>query len=259
MVLMQWDGYWDKDKVKFLDYEYSAGKLVIRALMLTQTSTCPSCGLESSKVHSIYERSISDLACFGSLCVVKLECRRFFCMNTLCKQKLYCERLGSMVKAYARKSTRLMSSLQAIGFKIAAHAAAQLCKYLGIATSASSVNRYLRSYELESFETPRVLGIDDWAMSKGRRYGTLLVDLEKRKPIELIEGRDAEALSSCLKHYPNVEIISRDRSGEYALGVSQAAPEAIEVADRWHLLKNLREMIERYFQSKSKLIEQAFK
>ena len=163
-----------------------------------------------------------------------------------------------MANVYARKSNRLKASLFDIGFRIAAHAAAQLCHCLGIKTSASAIDRYIRSFDHETFESPRVLGIDDWSMCRGKTFGTLLVDLEKQQPIEVLEGRDASTLASWLQQHPDIEIISRDRSGEYALAVKQGAPQAIEIADRWHLLKNLREMIERYFQANSKAIQLAY-
>ncbi len=255
---MQWDNYWTKEKLKFHDFIYDSGKLHIKAEMISLKGSCPSCGQESGKVHSHYERSIADLPCFGAFCELSLLCRRFFCANESCNRTIFCERLGSVAKAYARKSSRLMKSIKHVGFKVASYAATQLCNCLGIATSATALDRYLRSHELQSFETPRVLGIDDWAMCKGRTYGTLLVDLEKQKPIDILEGRDASVLAEWLKDHPKIEIISRDRSGEYALAVNQGALQAIEIADRWHLLKNLREMIERYFQGNTKTIQLAY-
>ena len=106
---------------------------------------------------------------------------------------------------------------------------------------------------------PRFVGIDDWAWRKGRRYGTIVVDLERGDVIDLLPDRDAETVKKWLGDHPGVEIISRDRSSTYAQAATEAAPKARQVADRWHLLKNLREAIERLFERQSDAVDEALK
>lgn len=248
---MQYDGYWDKERVQFQDYNYEDKTLIINAEMISPFSNCPKCNQDSSSIHSRYQRYISDLPFFGSQCYINLKVRRFFCTNTVCERQIFCERLDNIAEAYARKSERLIAGLTAIGFEIAGNTAKKLCAQLGMKISANSVNRLLRSCNSRPNEKVkvRVLGVDDWALCRGQRYGTLLVDLEKHEVIDALENRDANTLSAWLKKHPEIEIVSRDRSGDYAKAVKESAPQAIEVADRWHLLKNLREMLERYLQT----------
>jgi transposase len=146
---------------------------------------------------------------------------------------------------YARKTARLKNTMEEIGNAVGGNASSFLAKKLGINVSSSTLLRATHDFSIGSYETPRVLGVDDWAFKKGNNYGTILVDLEKKKPIDLLPDRTAETLTNWLKEHPSVEIISRDRSGAYALGATEGAPEAIQVADCWHLLKNLGEAVKR--------------
>ncbi len=135
--------------------------------------------------------------------------------------------------------------MQEIGFATEVNAGSILSKKLRVSVSSSTVLRTIYDFSIAEFATPRVLGVDDWAFKKGNHYGTILVDLEKRQPIDLLPDRTAETLRDWLKKHPGVEIITRDRSGSYALGAKQGAPKAIQVADRWHLLKNLGDAIKK--------------
>ncbi len=140
---------------------------------------------------------------------------------------------------------RFTNRLRAIGLALGAQAGQRLAKVFSLPTSADTILRVIRQTPLPVMDTPKVLGVDDWAMRRGRTYGTILVDLEQRRPIDLLPDRTAETLAQWLKTHPGVEIISRDRSVEYTLGANMSAPRALQVADRWHLLKNLREALER--------------
>ncbi len=138
-----------------------------------------------------------------------------------------------------------------MGFALGGEAGARLAGRLGMKASPSTVLRSLHRAALPSFPPPEVIGVDDFALLKGRKYGTIIVDFETHRPIELLEGRSAETLATWLKKYPKLRIVSRDRSTEYERGIEDGAPQAVEVLDRWHLLKNLRQSTERVLEGNS--------
>ena len=133
-----------------------------------------------------------------------------------------------------------------LGYALGGAAAARLAACLGVRTSRYTVLRELRQAGCpEPAAAPVVGGIDDWALARGHRYGTIIVDLERRCPIELMEGRDTTAVLPWLRTQPTIEVIARDRASAYADAARTAAPGAQQIADRWHLMVNLYETIER--------------
>lgn len=208
------------------------------------TATCPICACESGRLHSHYERTVSDLPWAGRVLRMYLQVRKFRCANRGCARKIFAERLPLVVEPYARKTTRLREVLLLVGFALGGEAGARLAVRLGMKVSPSTLLRSLHGAALPAFEPPEVIGVDDFALLKGRRYGTIIVDFERRRPIELLEGRSAETLAVWLKQHPKLRIVGRDRSTEYERGIEEGAPQAVEVLDRWHLLKNLPQSTE---------------
>lgn len=205
---------------------------------------CPGCQQPSSSVHSIYQRTPQDLPWQGVAVKLKVRTRRFFCRNMLCSKRIFCERLGAAVAAYARRTVRLTQALTDIGFAIGAEAGARLTTSLCYGFGADTLLNVMRQDELSEHQVPRILGVDDWSFRKGKTFGTILVDLEQHKVIDLLPDRTAATFSAWLKIHPGVEIVSRDRSSDYAVAAKEAVPEAIQVADRWHLFKNLGDALE---------------
>lgn len=222
-------------------------------------ASCPVCQLSSRKVHSRYSRSLADLPWQGIPVRILLHLRRFFCLNDDCPRKIFAERLPSVVQRYARKTHRLNDALALIGFALGGEAGSRLSKHLALKTSADTLLRRIRQFIIIKRETPRVLGVDDWSFRKGQTYGTILVDLEKHCPIDLLQDREAETLKAWLQAHPGIEIISRDRATAYAEAARKGAPQAIQIADRFHLLKNLVDAFEFFLKRQQKSIREAAK
>jgi len=216
--------------------------------IVTSTGTeveCPLCGHPAQRVHSHYVRTLADLPLSGQRVRFQLRVRRFFCPNADCKRRTFTERLPDFAPKSARRTERLANIQTLIGLALGGEAGARLVHRLEMPTSPDTLLRLMRRQQTSDAATPRVLGIDDWAWKKGREYGTILVDLERRCAVDLLPDRTAETLAAWLKQHPGVEIISRDRAGAYADGATQGAPGAVQVADRWHLLANMRETVQR--------------
>jgi transposase len=206
---------------------------------------CPTCGHRSSRILSHYRRTLADLPWHGLPVRLQLSCHKFFCDRPDCSRRIFTERLPGIVRRHARRTERLAQALLLVGCALGGEAGARLVAVLGMSVSPDTLLRRIRQAVASPAGAPRVLGVDDWAFRRGKRYGTLLVDLERGCPIDLLPDRQAETLANWLKEHPGVQIVTRDRSLEYARGISEGAPEAIQVTDRFHLLTNLREMLER--------------
>jgi transposase len=215
-------------------------------LMLRSSQTnaaCPACAQPSTHVHGHYTRRLADLPCQKRPVRVCLEVRRFACRTRGCLRTTFAERFPMLTRAYARRTLRQAEALTEIAFAKGGKAGAQLAKRLAMPTSRDTLLRLMRSTELPKRKTPRVLGLDDFAWKKGDRYGTLLVDLQARCPVEVLPDREADTVVRWLRAHRGVKIISRDRAGVYAEAATRGAPRARQVADRYHVLVNLRDML----------------
>ena len=182
-------------------------------------------------------------------CAVRLELhvRRFFCPNPECARQIFTERLPNVVTPYARRTMRLTDVFTLIGFALGGEAGKRLVAGMGLVTSPDTLLRLIHAQPEEQVSTPRVLGVDDFSFCKRKTYGTILLDLERRIPIDVLPDREAATLEKWLKEQAGVEVISRDRGGPYAEGARKGAPEAQQVADRWHVLANLSEALRNVF------------
>lgn len=231
-----------------IDFVSAAEGVTLTATTRRPAVACPSCGECSHRVHSRYTRKIAEAPWNRQRVTIRLRTRRWFCEAAPCPVRIFTEPLPGLVRRYARRTEELEEDLRLLAYLAGGEAGARLAQRFGITASPDTLLRQVRDRPPFVGPAPRVLGVDDWAFRRGRRYGTLLVDLEQKQPIELLEDRQANTLAAWLKAHPGAEIVSRDRSTGYAEAIRVGAPDAVQVADRWHLLKNLTEALERVVQ-----------
>jgi transposase len=245
----------DSQNLDLICLSAKAGRITLSAATADATSVCPLCGNASARTHSRYTRTIADLPWQGIPVTLRLRVRRFFCDEPACERVVFAERLPGVVEHYARRTGRLDGLFTHVSFALGGEAGARLLRELGVTVSGDTLLRHIRSLDLGEIETPRVLSVDDFAFRRGRNWGTVLVDLERRRPVDVLPDRGADTFARWLSEHPGVEVVSRDRGGEYAEAARRAAPYAIQVADRFHLLKNLRDVVLRVFRQHAEVLD----
>ena len=230
--------------------EIAQAQLTVDVLSTHPFAHCPSCGSPSDHVHCQYQRTVHDVPCGGRRVVLRLSVRKFFCRVPTCQRKVFAERLPDLVQPWARVSNRLLEELKALGLAASAQVNERLAPRLGMKVKAPTLLRYLRAIPPPAETSVRVLGIDDFAMKRGDCYGTILVNTQTSKPLNLLPDRTAEAVLPWLKSHQEIEVVSRDRASSYVDAVKRALPHATQVADRYHLVQNLREHLQQFLDRK---------
>jgi len=230
--------------------EISAAQLTVEVISTQPFAHCPTCGSASDSVHCQYKRTVHDVPCGGRNMVLRLSVRKFRCRTATCPRKVFAERLPELVQPWARVSNRLLEELKAVGLSASAEVSERLAPRLGMQVKAPTLLRYLRTIPSPPDAPVHVLGIDDFAIRRGDNYGTILVNLETGRPLDLLPDRTAEAVLPWLKRHQEIEVVSRDRASAYADAVKRALPHALQVADRYHLVQNLRDHLQQFLDRK---------
>jgi transposase len=200
---------------------------------------CPLCEGPSRRLHGSYTRTLADLPWCGAPVRLRVRVRKYFCDEPTCERKIFAERLEEVTRPFARGTDRRREALEWIAFALGGEAGARLARELGLLVSPDTLLNSIRQSFSPSAEDVRVVGVDDFGFRRGNAPGTILVDLERHRVVDLFEGHSAESIARWLGQHPGVEVVGRDRSNVCREGVNAGAPDALQVADRWHLLRSL--------------------
>src|ERR1700680_4421858 len=218
--------------------------LIITVIATHPTSCCPLCSQRSSSIQSHYRRVLRDAPCAGRQVQLFLTVRKFYCRNALCSRKVFTERLPAFVDPWARMTIRHCQQITSIGLATCGKGGVRLAARLGTQTTRQTILRRVMDLPDTPAGSILFLGIDDFSFRRGLRFGTILVNLESRRVVDLLPDREAATSAAWMRHQLDLMAVSRDRGGAYASAAAQGAPQAMQCADRFHLMKNLGEAVE---------------
>ena len=218
--------------------EVGAERVVVTIRASAGWCLCPLCSVPTRRVHSRYLRKVADLPVAGRRTEIALQARRFFCDASACPRRVFAERFDGTIGPHARRTARLDEIVHCLAIALGGRPAAALARRLNVSVSNDTLLRIVRRRGAAKIAAPTVIGIDDWAWKRNRRYGTLLCDLERRKTIALLPDREPATAEAWLARQPQIRVVARDRGGGYAVAAQRALPHAVQVADRWHLMEN---------------------
>jgi transposase len=230
-------------------------RVVVHLHATSPIAACSQCATAGSRVHSRYQRTITDVAFGGRSLVLKFLVRKWICPEVSCPRKIFAERFPELVQRYARMTDRLTKILPSVGVMTNGADAAQIASSFGVPTTAKTIIRRVLKLPLPNEGEVTKVGIDEWAWKKGHRYGTILVDLEKRRVGQLLADRSVETSKAWLCKHPEIDLVSRDRGKSFREAATLGAPQAKQAVDRFHLQKNFAEALEKFFRKQEQVLK----
>lgn len=246
--------FWPED-LRLVGTALSGSVIIVELESRQRAPRCPSCGTLSRRVHSRYPRQLRDLPCIGHALRLVLTVRRLRCEVAECPKRYFSERLADVARPYARMTERLRAFAKRLAHALGGRPGARLGQHMSVPLSGRTLIRRLLEVSAQPVIPPEVIGVDEWAYRRGHRYGTLIVDLEHRQLCDLLPDRNAASTAEWLRRHPTIKIGTRDRSGLYAEALTNGAAPIRQVADRWHLVRNLRDCLEQVCESQRPVLQ----
>lgn len=229
--------------VERVEREGDAVRVVARSR--GEPAPCPSCGTVTGKVHGYYQRRLADSPAGGTPVVLELRLRRLVCVSLDCPLQTFHEQVPGLAERYARRTPPLAGLVATVAATLAGRAGPALLAAAGVLLSRTAVLGTLMALPDPVRSAPEAIGVDDFALKRNHRYATVIIDALTHEHLDVLDGRLAVTLEGWLKDHPGVKLVCRDRSTAYAAGAREGAPQAVQVADRWHVWKNLTEAVEK--------------
>jgi hypothetical protein len=236
---------------------YRQSLITLSLISTPPRGRCPLCFRPSQRIHSRYQRTFADLPWASFQVRLEVQVRKFFCSNEACQRRIFTERLPDVAKPWARRTLRLTESLLAVVVALGGQAGSRLTQRLQRPTPPASLLQVVQNAPMPQPTELHAVGVDEWSWRRGHRYGTIFVNLQTHRIVDLLPDRSSESVAQWLTQHPGISAVSRDRSDLYANGISQGAPRATQVVDRFHLVANLREALEAFFLAHPKTLKQA--
>jgi transposase len=233
------------DCLKIRDMIVGNRQIMIKLKSLKHQQDCPQCKKEMNYYHATYVRTIQDLPILGKKVKLQITAYEYKCNNPACEQKTFVDDYGDFLSRHGRMTRRLEDFIMILAMQTSCEGAALICREMGITVCGETIINMLKALAKKNpaEKCSETIGVDDFAYRKGKTYNTIICDGETRKPIAILEGRDGKSLKEWLQENKHIKRVTRDRASAYAKVLSEELPDAMQIADRFHLHQNLLKAI----------------